>query len=166
MNTDGQNERDVRDEFDNSFDVPLPPAEAWPVLSDIRRIAPSIPGVQLTDVLDERTYQGTISVPLGPVALTFASVVKLEEIDPVNHTARLQAQGADANGRAGAHGTVSFRLEPANGGSRVLVHTDLVLSGAAAQYGRGLEMVQATAAQIMTQFAANLRAQVAGHAGS
>jgi len=60
---------------------------------------------------------------LGPVALTFASVVKLEEIDPVNHTARLQAQGADANGRAGAHGTVSFRLEPANGGSRVLVHT-------------------------------------------
>ena len=109
MNTDGQNERDVRDEFDNSFDVPLPPAEAWPVLSDIRRIAPSIPGVQLTDVLDERTYQGTISVPLGPVALTFASVVKLEEIDPVNHTARLQAQGADANGRAGAHGTVSFR---------------------------------------------------------
>jgi carbon monoxide dehydrogenase subunit G len=166
MNTGDQIERDVRDEFDNSFDVPLPPAEAWPVLSDIRRIAPSIPGVQLTDVVDERTYQGTISVPLGPVALTFASVVKLEEIDPVNHTARLQAQGTDANGRGGAHGTISFRVQPANGGSTVLVHTDLVLSGAAAQYGRGLEMVQSTAAQIMNQFAANLRAQVAGRAGS
>lgn len=163
MNT---GERDVRDEFDNSFDVPLPPAEAWPVLSDIRRIAPSIPGVQLTDVVDERTYQGTISVPLGPVALTFASVVKLEEIDPVNHTARLQAQGTDAKGRGGAHGTISFQVQPANGGSRVLVHTDLVLSGAAAQYGHGLEMIQATAEQIMTQFATNLRGQLAGRAGS
>lgn len=166
MNTGDQIERDVRDEFDNSFDVPLPPAEAWPVLSDIRRIAPSIPGVQLTDVVDERTYQGTISVPLGPVALPFASVVKLEEIDPVNHTARLQAQGTDASGRGGAHGTISFRVQPANGGSTVLVHTDLVLSGAAAQYGRGLEMVQSAAAQIMNHFAANQRAQVAGRAGS
>jgi carbon monoxide dehydrogenase subunit G len=157
---------DVRDEFDNSFDVSLPPAEAWPVLSDIRRIVPSIPGVELTDVVDERTYRGTISVPLGPLALTFASVVKLEVTDPINHTARFQAQGADTKGRGEAHGTVSFRLEAANGGSRVLVHTDLVLSGAAAQYGSGREMIQATAAQIMTQFAANLRAQVMGRAGS
>ena len=79
MNT----EKDVRDEFDNSFDVPLSPDHAWSILSDIQRIASSIPGVKLTDVVDERTYQGTISVALGPAALTFASVVKLEEVDPV-----------------------------------------------------------------------------------
>ena len=66
---------------------------------------------------------------LGPAALTFESVVKLEEVDPVKHTARLQAEGTAANGRGSAHGTFSFRLEPSNGGSKVLVHTDLVLSG-------------------------------------
>jgi uncharacterized protein len=88
-------------------------------LSDIRRIAPSIPGVKLTDVLDERNYKGTISVALGAIALTFASSVKLEEIDPIKHTARLQPQGTDAEGRGRAQGTLSFRLEPSNGGSRV-----------------------------------------------
>ncbi len=165
MKSDREIKRDTRGEFDNSFDVPLPPAEAWPVLSDIRRIAPCMPGVELTEVVDETTYQGRFSVPLGPVALAFAGTVKFEEIDPVNHTARIKAQGADAEGRGGASGTASFRIEPEDGGSKVLVHTDLVLSGAAAQYGRRIGMVQATAAEIMTQFAANLRAQLAGRAG-
>jgi hypothetical protein len=31
-------------EFDNSFEVPLPPGEAWPLLMDIRKIAPCMPG--------------------------------------------------------------------------------------------------------------------------
>ena len=156
----------VRDEFDNSFDVPLTPTQAWEILSDIRRIAHSIPGVKLTDVLDERTYKGTISVALGPAALDFASSVKLEEIDPINHTARLNAHGTDAGGRGDVHGTLSFRLVPSNGGSRVQVHTDLVLSGAAAQFGKDVEMVKATAAQVMSQFAANLRAAVSRQAST
>jgi carbon monoxide dehydrogenase subunit G len=153
---------DIRDEFDNYFDVPLPPAAAWPVLSDIRRIAPCVPGAELTDVLDEATYQGRISVRLGPVELAFAGAVKVEELDPVNHTARVKAQGDDAKGHGGAHGIASFRLEPVDGGSKVLVHTYLVLSGAAAQYGRGVGMIAETAAQLMNQFADNLRAQLAG----
>jgi carbon monoxide dehydrogenase subunit G len=45
----------VTDKLDNSFEVPLPPAEAWPILMDIGRIAPFIPGVELTDVVDEKT---------------------------------------------------------------------------------------------------------------
>ena len=36
-----------------------------------------------------------------------------------------------------------------------------MLSGAVAQYGRGVGMIQATAAQIIGQFAGNLRAQLA-----
>jgi carbon monoxide dehydrogenase subunit G len=148
-------------EFDNSFEVPLPPAEAWPVLMDIRRIAPCMPGAQLTEVVDETTYKGNIAVRLGPVALTFAGVVKFEEIDQTNRAARVKAQGTDAKGRGGANATASFRLEPAASGSKVLVHTDLALSGAVAQYGRGVGMIQATAAQLMKQFADNLKTQLA-----
>ena len=58
-------------EFDNSFEVPLPPDQAWPVLMDIRRIAPCMPGAELTEVVDDKTYKGKIGVRLGPVALTF-----------------------------------------------------------------------------------------------
>jgi carbon monoxide dehydrogenase subunit G len=148
-------------EFDNSFEVPLPPAQAWPVLMDIRRIAPCLPGAELTDVIDEKTFKGRIAVRLGPVALVFAGVVKFEEIDNVNHKARVAAQGSDAKGRGGADATSAFRLEPAGTGSKVLVHTDLALSGAVAQYGRGVGIIQATAAQLMAEFAKNLKAQIA-----
>jgi uncharacterized protein len=148
-------------EFDNAFEVPLPPAVAWPILMDIERIAPCMPGAQLTEVIDKNTYKGNISVRLGPVALTFAGVVKFEEIDDTNHTARVKAQGTDAKGRGGANAAASFRLEATPTGSKVLVHTDLTLSGAVAQYGRGVGMIQATAAALMKQFAENLKAQPA-----
>jgi uncharacterized protein len=148
-------------EFDNSFEVPLRPGEAWPLLMDIRRIAPCMPGAEVTDVVDDSTYKGRIAVRLGPVALAFAGVVKFEELDSVNYKARVRAQGSDAKGRGAANATAAFRLEPAPGGSKVLVHTDLSLSGAVAQYGRGVGIIQATAAQIMSQFAANLKAQIA-----
>jgi uncharacterized protein len=148
-------------EFDNSFEVPLPVEEAWKVLMDIRRVAPCMPGAELTDVVDERTYKGRIAVRLGPVALAFAGTVRFEEIDEANHSARVAAQGSDAKGRGSANASAAFRLEPTAGGSKVLVHTDLTLAGAVAQYGRGVGIIQMTAAQIITQFANNLKAQLA-----
>ena len=154
-------------EFDNSFEVPLKPAEAWTVLMDIRRIAPCMPGAELTEVVDDRNYKGKVAVRLGPVALAFAGLVTFEEIDNANRTARVKAQGTDTKGRGGANATASFRIEDApNGGSKVLVHTDLNLSGSVAQYGRGVGMIQTTAAQIMNQFANNLKAQIAREGAS
>jgi carbon monoxide dehydrogenase subunit G len=147
-------------EFDNSFEVPLPPAEAWRLLLDIERIAPCMPGAELTEVVDKSTYKGRINVRLGPVALTFAGIVKIDDIDDVNRTARVSAQGSDAKGRGGANATSLFRLEPAGSGSKVLVHTNLTLSGAVAQYGRGVGIIQATAAQLMNQFAKGLKDQL------
>jgi uncharacterized protein len=149
-------------EFDNSFEVPLPPSDTWAVLMDVRRIAPCMPGAELTDIVDEKNYKGKVAVRLGPVALAFAGLVTFEEIDNATRTARVKAQGTDSKGRGGANATASFRVEDApGGGSKVLVHTDLTLSGSVAQYGRGVGMIQTTAAQIMNQFANNLKAQIA-----
>jgi uncharacterized protein len=148
-------------EFDNSFEVPLPVGEAWKLLMDIRRIAPCLPGAELTEVVDDRTYKGKVGVRLGPVSLAFAGTVKFDEIDDAAHRAKISAQGSDAKGRGGANATASFHLEPVAAGSKVLVHTNLTLSGAVAQYGRGVGIIQVTAAQIITQFANNLKAQFA-----
>src|SRR5580692_2573883 len=147
-------------EFDNSFDVPLSPAQAWAVLMDVPRIAPCMPGAELTDVVDPQNFGGKISVRLGPVALAFAGRVQIDSIDEANHSARVKAQGNDAKGRGAANATATFRIESAGAGAKVLIHTDLMLSGAVAQYGRGIGMIQATAAQIIGQFAGNLRAQL------
>ena len=93
--------------------------------------------------------------------MTFAGIVKFEEIDDANHTARVSAQGTDAKGRGGANAASVFRLEPAGTGSKVLVHTNLTLSGAVAQYGRGVGIIQATATQLMNQFAKCLKEKLA-----
>jgi carbon monoxide dehydrogenase subunit G len=147
-------------EFDNSFEIPLSPDQAWPLLMDVARIAPCMPGAELTEITDARDYKGKISVRLGPVSLSFAGRIALEDIDNTKHSARVKAQGSDAKGRGAANATATFTVEPKDGGSIVLVHTDLMLSGAVAQYGRGVGMIQATAAQIIKQFADNLRAQL------
>jgi hypothetical protein len=73
----------------------------------------------------------------------------------------VKAQGTDAKGRGSAQAAATFRLEPSDTGSKVLVHTDLTLSGAVAQYGRGVGMIQATATALMNQFANNLKKQLA-----
>lgn len=147
-------------DFDNSFDVPLPPAQAWATLMDIERIAPCMPGAELTEMVDETSFKGKVSVRLGPVALTFQGTASFEDVDNDAHKASVKAQGADAKGRGGANANVAFHLEPSDTGSTVKIHTDLQLSGSVAQYGRGAGMIQDLASQIIGQFAKNLAAQI------
>ncbi len=149
-----------RMEFDNSFEVPLPPDHAWRVLMDIERIAPCMPGARLTGKVDDRTYKGTVAVRLGPVALSFGGTARFEEIDDDARTARVKANGTDTKGRGGANSTVTFKVEPAGAGSKVLVHTELAMSGSVAQYGRGVGMIQAVASQLIKQFATSLQAMI------
>lgn len=151
-------------EFENAFTVPLPPAEAWKVLLDIPRIAPCLPGAELTEVVDAKTYKGKVSVRLGPVALTFAGTVTFEDVDDTGHRARVKAHGTDAKGRGGANAVTEFHLEPVPEGSNVLVKTNLNLSGAVAQYGRGVGMIKDTAQHLIGQFADCLKAQLAASA--
>jgi len=144
----------------NSFEVPLPPEQAWAVLLDIPRIAPCMPGAELTEVVDDRTYKGKVAVRLGPVALAFAGTAKFDEIDAATHSAKVSAQGADSRGRGGANAQVRFRLEPVPAGSKVLVDTNVNLSGSVAQYGRGTGVIQSVAAQLISQFARNLEEEL------
>ena len=149
-------------EFQNKFDVGVPPGEAWAILTDIERVAPCMPGAELTEVIDDRRFKGNVSVRLGPVALTFSGDASFEERDDEARSARVKAQGRDAKGRGGANADVRFRLVPSGeSGTTVEISTDLQLSGAVAQYGRGVGMIKDVAAQLIGQFAEALHAQIA-----
>jgi carbon monoxide dehydrogenase subunit G len=145
----------------NTFDVPVPVDDAWRLLLDIKRIAPCMPGAELLEIIDPKTYKGKVSVRLGPVALSFVGTARFEEIDEAAHRARVKGQGTDAKGRGGASGVVTFTLSPIAGGTRVDAETNLNLSGSVAQYGRGTGMIQDVATQIIGQFAAALRTMLA-----
>jgi uncharacterized protein len=147
-------------QISNTFNVPLPPEEAWKTLMDIPAIAPCMPGAELTEKVDDNTYKGKVSVKLGPVALSFNGVATFEERDDAAHTAKVKAQGTDAKGRGGANAMVTFGLEPLPTGSKINITTNVDLSGSIAQYGRGVGMIQGVANQLISQFAKSLERQI------
>ncbi len=144
----------------NTFNVPLPPDEAWNRLMDIPSIVPCMPGAELTAKVDDNTYKGKVSVKLGPVALSFNGVATFEKRDEAARTATVKAQGTDAKGRGGANAVVTFSLEPIPTGSKIDITTNVDLSGSIAQYGRGVGMIQNVANQLISQFAKSLEKQI------
>jgi uncharacterized protein len=144
----------------NSFTVPAEPARAWAILLDVPRIAPCMPGAELTEVVDDHTYKGNAKVRVGPVSLAFAGTAQLTNIDEAARTAHVVASGSDAKGRGGAQADVDFTMVPDGSGTRVDIVTELNLSGSVAQYGRASGLIEEIARQIVDQFAANLHAMV------
>jgi uncharacterized protein len=147
-------------ELKNSFQVPAPPEQAWSLLLDVQRIAPCLPGAKLTEVVDDNTFKGRATVKVGPVSLSFEGVANLVDVDPEARTARLLAKGNDPKGRGAAQAETRFALVPEGTGTRVDIVTDLSLTGAVAQYGRGSGLMQEVANQLIGQFARNLEKQL------
>lgn len=144
----------------NTFVIPAPPDRAWPLLLDVERIAPCLPGATLTEMTDPRTFKGKATVKVGPVSLSFDGSARLVDVDDNARTARLEAKGNDSKGRGGAQAEAQFALVPEGTGTRVTVTTHLVMNGTVAQYGRASGLMQEIANQLVTQFAANLAAQL------
>jgi hypothetical protein len=144
--------------LENAFEVPARPEAAWALLMDVPRIIPCMPGAQLDETVDESNWKATMKVKLGPIALAFATDVKRESIDEAARRAVLSARARESRGRGQAQATIESALEPVDGGTRVTIVTDLTMSGAVAQYGRGL--VQDVSSQLVSSFADCLRAQL------
>src|SRR5262245_4191830 len=147
--------------LENTFDVPARPEEAWDLLMDVPRVIPCMPGAKLTETVDESTWKAQMDVRLGPISLTLDTDVHREEADREALRAILAANARDQRGRADGRARIESTLAPhVGGGTRVSIKTDLTLSGAVAQTGRG--MVQAVSAQLVQSFADCLKAQLAG----
>ena len=124
--------------LENSFTVPGATDHVWDFMMDVQRVVPCMPGAEITDVVDENSWKGKVSIKLGPVSLSFAGTLTREEVDEAARRVVLKAQGQETRGKGMASATVTSELQPGEGGTKVIVVTDLQISGAAAQYGRGM----------------------------
>ncbi|WP_354003729.1 SRPBCC family protein [Ramlibacter aurantiacus] len=136
--------------------MPLPIEEAWKLMLDVPRILPCLPGAKLTEVVGPDKYRGAVAVKLGPVKLGFEGQAELVKQDDQAHIAWLKGAGLDPKGRGAAQSEFSFALQPSGSGTDVTVTTQLQLTGAVAQYGRGSGMIAEVASQILGQFEENL----------
>ena len=146
--------------FENSFEVPVSAPEAWALLMNVEDVVGCLPGARLDEVVDESTYKGTFQARLGPISVALAGTVMFEERDEARRLGRLRGQASDTRGRGGANSVITFRLEENAERTRVAIDTDLQLSGALAQYGRGAGMVSNLAGRIIDRFAECLRARI------
>jgi carbon monoxide dehydrogenase subunit G len=136
-------------ELNNEFEVEVPVDQAWAVLTDLERIAPCMPGAQLTEVEGEE-FRGTVKVKVGPITAQYKGVARFAEKDDAAHRAVIDAQGRDTRGQGNANATITASLEPAGTGTKVAITTDLKLTGKVAQFGRGA--IQDVSGALLGQF--------------
>ena len=143
--------------IEDSFRVEVPVEEAWKVLLDLERIAPCLPGAQLTEVEGDE-YRGTVKIKVGPITAQYKGVAKIEEADEANRKVVLQAEGRDTRGQGNASATVTATLVPEGDATTVNIDTDLNITGKVAQFGRGV--MADVSSKLLGQFAENLQRDV------
>ena len=72
--------------IEDNFQVDVPVEEAWKVLLDLERIAPCLPGAQLTEVEGDE-YRGTVKIKVGPITAQYKGVAKIEEANSLSDAA-------------------------------------------------------------------------------
>jgi uncharacterized protein len=143
--------------IENVVEVDAPVDRVWALVNDIPRVAPCMPGAALTGVVDERTYEGTVAVKLGPLRMSYKGTVVIEEVDEAARSARLAASGKDTKGAGTARASVETRLEPAGEArTRLSVTSDVQLTGRVASFGRG-GAINDVATRLFREFAGCLR---------
>ena len=142
----------------NEFEVAEPVEKVWQFFDNIPQVAACLPGAELTEDLGDDKYKGKVAVRMGPVRLQFAGTADITERDEAAKRVVVHASGADERGRGQASMVVTATLSRAGRGTKVGVTQDLQLSGAAAQYGRG--MISDVTAVLMRDFATNLQDRI------
>lgn len=143
----------------NEFEVAQPIDKVWAFFGDIPGVAACLPGAELSADLGDDTYGGGVGIRMGPVKLEFDGKARIVERDDATKRMVIDASGADKKGRGQASMTVTAVLVAAGSGTKVRMDQDLVLSGAAAQYGRG--MIADVTTVLMGQFASNAQQRIA-----
>lgn len=144
--------------LENEFTVPASLDTVWDYLLDPRRVAPCMPGAELTEILNDRQYKGRVHVKMGPVSLSFNGHVDIVERDAVAKRVVMKATGSEQKGKGQANATVTSLLEPIGNGTRMRITQDIDLTGPLAQYGRG--MIQDVSGSLMDEFAGRIKAEL------
>lgn len=141
-------------ELNHEFTVNVPVDDAWTILTDLARIAPCLPGAELTDVEGD-IYRGHVKVKVGPILAQFKGQASFLSRDDAAFTATLKAEGRDATGKGNASALIIAQLTSLSPTStKCAVTTDLTISGKVAQFGRGA--LADVSDKLLAQFSDNL----------
>ena len=148
--------------LEDTFEVSAPPERVWDFMIDLEQVTPCMPGAELTELPDPRTWKGKVKIKLGAVSLAYAATAVIAEQDEQARKVVIDANGRETRGKGTAKAKIESHLEPTGDGTRVVMSTDLTISGAVAQYGRG--MIADVSKRLTGEFAECLGKRIAAPA--
>jgi uncharacterized protein len=137
--------------LEHSFDVKAPLERVWQALVDVERVAPCLPGAEITEAGDDGSYRGNFTVKLGPTTASYRGELAIEEIDEQAHRAVMRATGSDKRGQGSAKATIVNVMRQEGELTKVEVETDFTITGRLARFGRG-GMIQDVSNRLLRDF--------------
>lgn len=141
----------------NEFNIPVEVADGWEIMTDVRRIAPCMPGAYLMTA-DQGRFSGGVKVKVGPITAAYTGTAEFVELDAANYRAVLRADARDDRGSGNARADITLALTPKGDTTDVTVKTELAISGRIAQFGRGV--ITDISSRLIDEFVAALEAEV------
>jgi carbon monoxide dehydrogenase subunit G len=145
--------------LEHSFDVQAPVDRVWEALIDIERVAPCLPGAEITESADDGTYKGNFTVKLGPTTASYRGELHLEQVDEAARRATMSASGQDKRGQGSAKATIVSSVRGEGETTHVDVETDFTITGRLARFGRG-GMIQDVSNRLLRDFAQCLQRSI------
>jgi uncharacterized protein len=137
--------------LEHSFQVAAPLDRVWEAMIDVERVAPCLPGAEITEAGEDGTYRGTFSVRLGPTTAAYRGELAMAEVDTAAHRVVMRASGQDKRGQGSAKATIVSGMHQEGDVTTVEVETDFTLTGRLARFGRG-GMIQDVSNRLLRDF--------------
>ena len=138
--------------LEHSFQVQAPLDRVWDALVDIERVAPCLPGAEITEAGEDGTYRGSFTVKLGPTTAAYRGELAMEELDAATHRSVMRASGSDKRGQGSAKAKIVSSMRQEGDVTTVDVETDFTITGRLARFGRG-GMIQDVSNRLLRDFA-------------
>ncbi|MFL9913538.1 CoxG family protein [Paraburkholderia sp. RL17-337-BIB-A] len=136
--------------------LPARPEAVWRALNDPAVLEACLPGCKSLAMLDDRHFESTVQIRVGPVAATFKSNVELSDLDPPRGYTIVGSGNAGAVGFAKV--TARVQLEP-EGETTVLAYdADVEIGGKLMSVGSRL--IQSAAGKNLDAFFGALKAHI------
>lgn len=117
-----------------------------------------MPGAQITEQVDEKTYKGTIKVKVGPSVTDYKGEVQILRQDDVAREIEILGKGQDTRGKGSASMKMTGKLQAVDGGTEVINASELNVVGILAQMGA--RVITEVSNIMFQQFVDNFRRQL------
>jgi uncharacterized protein len=148
----------------NEFLIGAPIDQTWDMLLDIQRVAQCLPGAKIEPADGDGVYRGQMKVRLGPMTVEYQGTARLGDVDEDEHVATIDVKGKEARGQGTASATITNSVAPEGDRTKVVVETDLNVTGRPAQFGRGI--MEDVAAKMLDDFAKRLENELQNGGGA